>query len=313
MGKLSFTSNSELVRILSKIVLFAVIFLILDFMIGMVLDFRFFHGLGKNTRINYVLKQRTDVLVIGSSRANHHYIPGILQKEIGYSVYNAGEDAKNATYELGLLDLILEQYKPKIIIYEVNSFSRNFDSSLPELYPFYLHHPKIRNILNQKDRFAPLKFSLHMYPYNQKLYRLLIDAILKSKADADGYSPLLGEIRQEEIDKSVHENSMALEPDFDQITFSNFAEIIKLCKEQDITLILVNSPLYFGESAQFISRIDSLAASNHIPFFDYYNDPRFLEKKSLFKDAGHLNNDGAILFSTLIGKKIKKYLPGTIR
>jgi hypothetical protein len=310
MDRLSFISNSNLSRILIKFVSFLLIILVLDLTISSILNERFFNGQGKNTRINYTLKQRNEVLIFGASRANHHYVPEIIQKQTGYSVYNAGEDSKNATYQLGLLNLIIEQYKPKLIIYEISDFSRSFDRGTTELYPFYYKNRKIREIFNKRDHYSSIKFTMHLYAYNQKLYRLLIDSIFKSKPDEDGYSPLFGTIRNEEISKIIREKSLTDEPKLDEITLLNFEEFIKICKENKIQLVFANSPLYFGETAKFINIIDSLAKQNDIPFFDYYNDARFLKKKYLFKDAGHMNNEGAIIYSTIFGNDLHEYLMG---
>jgi hypothetical protein len=308
MAKLLSISNSNLLRIVFKLFLFVIIILAMDMVLSIILSNSFFHGQGKNTRINYTLKQRRDIVIFGASRAYHHYIPPIIEEETGYTVYNAGEDSKNATYELALLELILQGYTPKIIVYEISDFSRNFDRGNTELYPFYYKNQNVRSILLERDRYARIRFMIHLYAYNQKLYRLLVDAFIKSKPDHDGYSPLYGIIRKEEISKSIKEQSMNQEPKLDTITLNNFIKLIKVCKTHNIKLVFVESPLYFGESAKFYDIADSLARTNDIPFFKYYKDSHFLHNDRLFKDAGHLNNDGAILFSKIFGKDLHDYL-----
>jgi hypothetical protein len=308
MARLSSILNSNFSRILQKCVLFILIVFLLDLLLSSILSYQFFHGQGKNTPINYIMKQRSDIMIFGASRASHHYIPNIIQKETGYSVFNAGDDSKNATYLLGLLELVLTQHIPKIVIYEISDFSRSLDNGTTDLYPFYYTNRDVHRILLKRDHNAIIHFSMHLYAYNQKLYRLLVDSISKSKPDEDGYRPLNGTIMEEEITQFMNNKDSRTEPVFDPVTYSNFVEFIKLCKRQNIQLVLVNTPFYFGESANFVTRIDSLAQTYDIPFFNYYNDPHFLNNKKLFKDAGHLNNDGATLFSEIFGKDLQNYL-----
>lgn len=71
-----------------------------------------------------------DVLLMGTSRCNLHYVPSIISDSIGLSVYNGGIDASNNIYAHYLiLNHILAIHKPKVICLEVmtNDFAEQED------------------------------------------------------------------------------------------------------------------------------------------------------------------------------------------
>ena len=49
-----------------------------------------------------------------------------------------------------------------------------------------------------------------------------------------------------------------------------------------------------------------LAAKHQIPFIDHFRDSVFVGHPELFYDYGHLNRKGAILYSEMISKELKR-------
>ena len=62
-------------------------------------------------RISHIVYEDTpDVLILGSSRAEHHYVSTILADSLGMNVYNAGIDgAEGINVQLPLLEIILQR------------------------------------------------------------------------------------------------------------------------------------------------------------------------------------------------------------
>ena len=58
------------------------------------MDYMYFHAKGSSIReMNDVcLDNQYDVLIMGSSRAHHHYVPEIISDSLGLSCYNTGKD-----------------------------------------------------------------------------------------------------------------------------------------------------------------------------------------------------------------------------
>jgi len=80
-------------------------------------------------------------------------------------------------------------------------------------------------------------------------------------------------------------------------------EIINTCKTRGIRLVLVNSPVFINYA--FNSDINSfkeIAINNKLEYLDYSDDSIFLKNHTYFVDPGHLNEEGARLFTeNLVG------------
>ena len=84
---------------------------------------------GMYRRQIYVMKEANeDLLIMGSSRAAHHYVPQILEDSLGMTCYNAGSDGECIYYHYCLLASMIERgHTPKVVVYEV----MNLDDVLP--------------------------------------------------------------------------------------------------------------------------------------------------------------------------------------
>ena len=51
-----------------------------------------------------------------------------------------------------------------------------------------------------------------------------------------------------------------------------------------------------------------LAKQYNIPFFDYFRDPLFMGHAELFYDYGHLNREGATIFSQKVSNDLKDFI-----
>jgi hypothetical protein len=302
--------NSDILKVCLNLSLFLIIFFLINTGLSIILDHIYFSSQGGNSgaQINYVLKQRSPILIFGASRAMHHYIPQIIEAETGFKTFNAGDDGKNASYQLGLLEMLLTRYKPKLIIYDVGDYTASLDGGTVDLYPYYYQYPQVEDILDKRDEYAPYKFKFHLYAYNQKIFSIILGYIRKSKPNITGYHPLSGSIRPEEI-KVYQENlGTVAEPQIDSVAFHNFSRFIELCKENHIQLVMVYSPRMFQQNFKYLSYVDTLANRYHVPYLNYTGDAHFLNHRELFQDIEHLNNRGAELFSEEMGEDLLKYM-----
>ena len=121
----------------------------IDYVIGNVLKtFYFKQESGLQYRTTYSIDKTTaDVLIFGSSTANHNYEPNAFEKGLGMSFYNAGADGSSIFYDYGILRAVLKRYKPKIAIlsFEASEFFeyQNSYDELSALLPYYEDHPEI--------------------------------------------------------------------------------------------------------------------------------------------------------------------------
>ena len=66
-----------------------------------------------------VEKVDAEVVVIGSSKASHHYVPQILEDSLGMTAYNCGQDGCFFLYQNCIINMILDRYTPKMILWDI--------------------------------------------------------------------------------------------------------------------------------------------------------------------------------------------------
>ena len=112
-------------RVMKKYLLLILLFIgivtIIDVGFGLTCDWLQHHAKGGVTKKiqQTAFIQEADFVVMGSSRAHHHYVPNILAESLGMKAYNAGVDGNGIVLSAGLYELMSERYTPKVILYDV--------------------------------------------------------------------------------------------------------------------------------------------------------------------------------------------------
>lgn len=306
-----YTFNFNIKVIMKKYLLHILIGLVLiaisDFFIGLTLrHFYFKQKTGVLSRTTYSIeKTNADILIFGSSRANHHYNTKIIETTTNLSAYNTGRDGHFIFYQTALLKAILKRHTPKFIILDFAGtfeFKQQDYDRLSSLLPYYKSHEEIRDIVELKSTFEKYKLISSIYPFNSTASSILVSNIRTADDHIyHGYSPLYGEITvNPKIQKNNSEKYVV-----DQNKYQVFEEFLKLTHEKKIPLIIVNSPIFYKNEEDFsIQLCKELCRKYKIPFKDLSNDSQFLLNKSLFDDPTHLNHKGATLFT----EKILKFI-----
>ena len=71
---------------------------------------------------------------------------------------------------------------------------------------------------------------------------------------------------------------------------------------------LVKDPERRRQLYHEIDSISQLAAKYNIPFIDHYKDTTFTGHPELFYDLGHLNRQGAMIYSKIVCEELKKQI-----
>jgi len=87
------------------------------------------------------------------------------------------------------------------------------------------------------------------------------------------------------------------------ITLKYLTEIIKYCKEKDITLLGINTPVYHGERYFDMHNYNSLKSTllKHVEIWD---DMDMAFPDSCRRDVNHLNRKGATIYSNILKKRM---------
>lgn len=296
-------------KYISHIVLFFAIVLAIDFGFGKACDYLNAHSKGGATKQMYDLcmKDYYDILIMGSSRAHHHYVPQIIEDSLGMSCYNAGVDGNGIILMTGIYRMIIQRYRPKLIIYDVEQafdlFEYKADNNrtryLAAQKPFY-NQPGIGQIFKDVSKEEYYKTYSGLCRYNSAFIPLFIDYLLVRPMDVMGYSPMSGKMETEPEKKETKEI-----PVIDSLKLQYMCEFIKDVSEKDIPLMIVVSPKYGAVDSYDFEPIKELCDAYHVPFVDFYADQEFMTHKEWFKEPMHLNDEGARRFTDRLVKEIK--------
>ena len=252
---------------------------------------------------------KADILVFGSSRANHHYVPEIFEDSLQMSFYNTGRDGNFLLFNYAVFKSTLSRYTPKIILFDVNTneLIKNEDDydRLSSLLPYYKNHPEIRDIVNLRSPYEKTKLVSSIYPFNSMFLTIVIGNLelnKERKADRKGYLPLHDTLLTS-VSLKYREGSKGVS---DTIKIKALKEIIQICKEREIHLYFVNSPAYYKEGlADNLKEIECTFEKEKAVYWSYSKDTLFIENPEYFQDIAHLNDNGAKVFTKLLVKRIK--------
>lgn len=250
--------------------------------------------------INNAIKRKSNILILGSSRARHTYNDKFLSDKLRKKVYNAGNDGMGILYATGLLSLVVKYQKPELIILELSSFGHKERTAARILMPYFGQSPELDNILADSWENRLLLHS--------RLYRLngIFLSVLKNyfkRGPAWGFFPLNETYRENpELEKSGPLSSKIRDYYF---TFFN------LVKKHNIKLLVVNSPslndVRKNNLSEFIADYCNKNKIKYLPFYSYKY--KHFQNISLFKDQIHLNKKGTKLFNPLFLEKFLEYFP----
>ena len=89
----------------------------------------------------------------------------------------------------------------------------------------------------------------------------------------------------------------------DELEVSHLIHLIGTCETNEIQLYIVNSPRYnIVEEAMAYTK--SICSGRNVTFLDYSD--LLLEKPEMFRDAGHLLDEGAKVFTRELAKGINE-------
>ena len=284
-------------KYLIKIVLFFVAVAVIDVLFGFACQYMNDHSKGGGIKSRYYVckESNQDVLVFGSSRAKHHYVPDIIEDSLKMTCYNTGEDGNGIILCYGFLKMITERYTPKLIIYDVTLLDMYEDDNMKYLdlmKPFY-YEKGIDSIfwsVNPRTRIMMLS---NLYRYNTTCLRVLGDFIHPMSNFPKGYLPLQKTMDYEVEFKEIKEGPV------DTLKMYYFENYIRLAQNKGISLICCVSPSYKASMDDSAYKpIKQLCEKYHVPFLYLGAEQNISYDKSYFQDRLHMNDKGARIYTS---------------
>lgn len=262
----------------------------------------------------YCLTESIDeLMILGSSRAAHHYVPKIFEDSLGMSCYNAGSDGMCIYYHYGILAARIQRgYPPKMLVLDVidtdvevsegSTFS--LDAALDRYLPHYGEFAEIDSMFTFNGWTEKVKLMSKTYKYNSKLVQTIKCNYIPWPEDR-GYEALNGIMEVTDRDKVSDVFSSNVEqPNIEKRKLVYLQKFIDDCKANNIKLVMSYSPYYKRITPQSIRMIEQFAKENDVSFLNYGEDARF-QKSEYFQDEGHLNDTGAKIYSKEIVSMLK--------
>ena len=129
-------------------------------------------------QIYCLTESQDELMILGSSRAAHHYVPQIFGDSLGMSCYNAGSDGMCIYYHYGILASRIQRgCPPKMVILEVigtdaevsQSATFSLDAALDRYAPHYGEFAEIDSMFAINGWKEKVKLLSKTYKYNSKL------------------------------------------------------------------------------------------------------------------------------------------------
>ena len=171
-------------RYIMQIIVFFLLVFVVDFVAGKSFSYLIEHAKGgDNKRNNYICNEiNQEILVFGSSRAEHHYNPLIISDSLGLSCYNCGQGGMGAILNYARYQLIIRRYHPKMVFYEVTpSFdllSKEDNHKFLKWIRAYYGKPGIPEVFESVDSKEKYKMLSRMYRYNTNFLQIISDYLL---------------------------------------------------------------------------------------------------------------------------------------
>jgi hypothetical protein len=262
--------------------------------------------------VNYLLQKKKDaeLIIMGSSRAKHHIDPELLALTESGKSYNAGINGTGGLiYNNRLLHILLEKgIKPKTIILQLDAYpyftqgNEELILELSQLYPFIAESPSLQNYVSKHGGLAEqIKLFLHSYRFNGKMLNIFYNYKKRqSIADHSGFSGLDGTLKDSVV-KGIPETAIKPEK-FSKLKLQALSDIAQTCIKNNIRLIVVFPPSYKNGlfTAKGTSAIIHVCKKEGIRDILDLSDIRLfptLGSAIYWKDATHLNKEGAAVFS----------------
>lgn len=285
----------------------AAILVVADRVVGYALQRDYDHintnEIGRLNRISHEVS--ADVMVFGSSRALHHYVPQVMTEVTGLTCYNCGFGGESNVFHYALMRQVQQRHTPRLFIYEFTvdydaEAGREFTTSLTKIRRMtsLACRDSILTDVSPRERWRMLS---RIYPYNSALFEMLtthIDDIYAAPDVDQGYVPLHHTLT--DTTSTFH----LTRHDYDPLKV-RYME--RMMNEFGDRLVIVVSP-HFRTQADvwsFHEPMAQLAASHGVPFIYMMEDKRFADNPLLWDDDGHLNDRGARMFTKILADTLQ--------
>lgn len=277
-----------------------------------------------------------DILFVGSSHCYRSFVPEIFDEALGENTFNAGTSSQNLDGSYMVIREAARYYDIKHIYLELyydlafEVYKNRTDMTQTYIISDYLRPSldKIQYLLNASTKeHYPNSFIIARRNWKKFFDQDYVkNLIIKKGADAYKnyeYTYATGFAGDIYVGKGfVTNEGSAGDWNFysarawDLINIDDVSEdwihsledIIAFCEKEDISLTLISAPMSnyllagIENYDEFVKLVQGIVAETNVDYYDFNlcKEEYFPNTSLLFKDADHLNDDGAETFSYLL-------------
>jgi hypothetical protein len=263
-------------------------------------------------------KINAEIVISGSSRALTHYDPRIIERTTGYSTFNIGLNGSQTDMQLARLKAYLKHnQKPKLLVQNLDLFSFLTSHEIydPAQYVPYMNEESIyagvRRVYPDawKWKYLPLYgYAVEDMRFNWMVGLKALVGIQPKEDHFDGYHPR-DTSWTGDFEKFRANNPAGVVVETESQGVRDFEELLRLCAQEGIPVLVVYSPEYYEMQAitpnrkEVLGRAKQIAAHFGFPLWDYSESP-ICRDRSNFYNSQHLNRSGASAFSDDFAKRL---------
>lgn len=246
--------------------------------------------------------KKADIIVLGASKANHHYITDSLESCFGMTVFNGGVDGDNIVTSRTQFDAMCDRQIPKIVIIDLSGgqMAGNWESVFLKHKSYFgieKHYTSVsKEFISTESR---LKLYSSLYKINEDLLDI-VSSYVKGNRSNNGFIPLIG--TNSNLSHITKDNMPSYE--MGEVQRRNLDHIVGYCKQNEIKLFIAYSPTLITYTNGVTETFKSYCSDHELPFFCYEGDSTFVNHPEYFKDYNHLNLLGARVYTSDIITKI---------
>ena len=256
----------------------------------------------KRGKVEYVFNskaQNYDVVILGSSRANNHFVSEMFEEK-GLKTFNYGMSGAHLFEESLMIKLMAERkYQIKTVILEADLSlcnEKESDAIASKFLPYIHHSEIIKEHFSKQENFKEL--------YYIPFYRYInFDALIGFREMYNTFTNkptnILDHLGYHSLGHkpgNMKNDIRALKP----IHNKYYEEIKRICKENKYNLITVMTPMCSN-----VKGLDYFVKANKI-YPEIHNLENVLQGDHYFSSCGHLNNTGARKFTSIIIERFFK-------
>ena len=300
-----------------KIVIIAIILLVIFFLLNKLLAPKYMTNLVEGSMIAEYYKEEKnhEVIFIGDCEVYANFSPMVMYEEEGITSYVRGTSQQLIWQSYGILKETLKYEIPKIVVLNVNSlrYSEPVSEAYNRLTLDKMKWSQEKVEIIQASMTEEENFISYVFPilrYHSRFSELTsedFEYLFKERKNT--YNGFLINKNIKPVG-SLPTKKVLADYKFADISYEYLNKITKLCKDNNIKLVLIKAPsLYPYWYDEYNEQIIEYAEKNNIDFYNLKEvvDEIGIDYQTDTYDAGlHLNLNGATKLSKYFSKLLKE-------